>query len=317
MARMNWARVRDEDRVRDGRSNMELEEEREDRWLEREREREAERAQRRSLEGDRPASPRRPAGSKQVRSASTGSSASSSPTKRSERVLSKDEIASVLGVSVAELGVARLAESRASSGLSGISKKERLRLSAQRLGVSPEELTILRQALGGRVSNRQRASAAIRAVLTRAAAGGIKPSVAKNAQKSGKALASQTAGSRVAPSKHKPSRKSSAKPSTLKASPGAIYVTKWGNVVHLYWDCANARGFRHRGEPDADLYKVDVSDPCCRGRRVCATCNNISGVTGAAVERKLRSLHGKAFDERDWERRGWTRPMPKGKPINR
>ena len=337
MTKMNWDRVRDQDRVRGGRSDMELADDREEQWLEREREREREREDRRQDQGATPPPLRGIIAAGRLGQQSASRSKKPAPArpdaprkavpKPAGGPLTKGEIAGLLGVTPGEVEAARVVETKASSGLTGVSKGERLRFAGRRLGITPEELTLLRKALAGHVSSPQRAAAALRTALRHAPTGseasttGKRPSATKPkpGSKTSPAPAGR-AGPPKSPSKPKPGRtpkRSSGRPAGGATSASPVYVTKWGNVVHLYWDCPNARGFRQRGEPDADVFKVTVGDPCCRGRRVCATCKNGSGVAGADVERKLRSLHGKAFDESDWERHGWARPMPKGAPINR
>jgi hypothetical protein len=96
-----------------------------------------------------------------------------------------------------------------------------------------------------------------------------------------------------------------------------VFVTPWGNVVHRDVDCPSARGFRHVGEPDPPIYKVPANHPCCRGRRTCRTCGDQPGhLARERLDRLLVALHGPAFDESEWAKQGWYRPMPTGDPIS-
>lgn len=309
---MNWSRVNAWDRVRGDRSDMELADERDERWFEREQERErrfAERAE------DRRGAPKTPRRSKRTTEPKTkGSKPQTTDVK-----LSKHELAKRLGVTPKQLADAQRAETVASSGLAGLDKKERQRRAAARLRISPTELTRLRQVLGRQHTGLSRHDATLVRQVARTA-----PTTPPTEPKAGAqpARAKTSTGRATSPSsktKSKKAKRKSSRSTGTSKPPGkdrTVYVTRWGNAVHLWSDCRNARGFRHQGEEDPLIYAVKPSDPCCRGRSVCGGCARGEGVTTAQVDRLLRKYHGRAFDESDWERYGWSRPMPTGEPVN-
>lgn len=318
---MNWERVRQWDRVRDGMSDTELADERDERWFVREAEREAAREARRAAR----ATPTTKAVAAKKPTPAKKTAAKKSPSKN----LKLAEVAQQLGVKVTEVQAALDAQNQAATGLGGLEKAERLSTAARRLGITGDELRLLRRALAGNVdalTPRERVASLVRTVA------GIevgKPPASTKPAKPGHARRVITSSSAPAHSKSAPpttapptERKKKQKRSNVlqpvaKVADGMVYVTTWGNVVHLFHDCHSTRGFRGTNEPDPDLYRVPVNDPSCRGRRVCGTCRNVTFANAKRVEEQLRRFHGKPFDEEEWQRQGWFRPKPSGKPIGR
>src|SRR4051812_13819449 len=127
MTKLDWDRVRDWDRARGDLSGMELADERDECWFERET-REQER-----LERGRPSAER--AQGPAVRTSATAPQARSAKRGRSGRPrragkLTVAQLASSVGVTKADLVAAQRAEAKASSGLSGMTRQARLETAA-------------------------------------------------------------------------------------------------------------------------------------------------------------------------------------------
>lgn len=275
MTKLRWDRVWDWDRVRDGRSNAELAEDRDQRWFDAEMAREA---------VEHPTGPATPGGAK----------------PKGER------LAAGLGVILAQLKAAQAADVAAATGLGGMTAAARRDATARRLGITTPELKLLRLALQGTVpADRNRAASLIRLI----AGGDQLPAPA----------APGRFGRPVRPTGSPPAAPRGRRPAGPPARKNDLpaYVTTWGNVVHLYWDCLNTRGFRHVTELDPDVYQVSPRDPCCRGRRVCGTCKEANSRTADRLALELFRFHGKPFDEAEWAKGGWYRPRPTGVPIKR
>ena len=153
MTKMNWDRVRNWDRVHRDLSPMEVAEERDQRWLEREHAREESR-------GERPArikgrtriipAKRRPL-PPTARATASGKAAPSNPATPGTAKLRSSQIAATLGVTEAELLAARQVETDVSRSFVGMRANERLTKAAHRLGVTPQELQFLRRGLNGNI----------------------------------------------------------------------------------------------------------------------------------------------------------------------
>lgn len=327
MPKMNWDRVRQWDRVRGGKSDMELADERDERWFAREAEREAAREARRAARSkptkNAPAAKKTPAARK---TAATKKTAAKRPESKNLKLA---EVARRLGVKPVEAQAALDAQNRAATGLGGLTKADRLSTAARRLGVTGEELRLLRRALAGNadaLTRRERVASLVRTVAGAEVGeppAPTRPETPVSARKVITSSAAPTHSKSVAPApapptkrKKKQKRSNSSQPAATGTGP-MVYVTTWGNVVHLFHDCHSTRGFRGANEPDPDLYRVPVNDPSCRGRRVCGTCRNVTFANARKIEEQLRRFHGKPFDEAEWQRQGWFRPKPSGKPINR
>jgi len=234
------------------------------------------------------------------------------PKSKTAKQQKQIERAKALGVTVDELRSADLNASAASQGLADLGKAERRELVARRLGISKTELTLVRDALAGKVEpdDRLRVTGLVQLVSERSGWAEVdaaersrvkkaKPKAATKSKKAKKAQLPKTVGSKRGPSGETP-----------------VYVTKWGNVVHMYSDCHSTRGFRNQLEADPFIYQVLVKDPCCRGRKTCGTCSRHDSMRGRKIEQVLRRLHGEAFDEGRWAASGWNRPLPTGRVIN-
>lgn len=318
---MNWDRVRQWDRVRDGMSDMELADARDERWFAREAEREAAREARRAARAKPTAK----------RAAATKPNAAKKAAAKNGQAknLKLAEVARRLGVKPAEAQAAVDAQNQAATGLGGLTKVDRVSTAARRLGITGDELRLLRRALAGNVdalTPRERVASLVRTVAGTEVTGpppptkSAKPAPARKVITSSSAPAhSKSTAPAAAPStkRKKTQKRSNVLHPVAKLADGMVYVTTWGNVVHLFHDCHSTRGFRGTNEPDPDLYRVPVNDPSCRGRRVCGTCRNVTFANAKRVEEQLRRFHGKPFDEAEWQRQGWFRPKPSGKPFNR
>ncbi len=337
MSRMNWDRLQSRDRMRGGRSDAEMAEDRDDAWFQREMERESLRGVGRYGRGRAPAPPARRSGKPKTKTTKkkpqgSGPKEATGPKPRKPRSAAVkmpvgakkkrpapkvDELAERLGITAAEITDARRNDATASTGLGGMTKSERRERAAARLGITKRELEMVRSALAGSVDPAEavRVCMLIQTVASRTGLANSKAAVTS---------AADTTKSRSRkPTERKRVRSSKQATDPVKAKKGragereaTVFVTMWGNVAHLHHDCHSARGFRHAQEPDPLIYRVPVKDPSCRGRRVCGTCKRMDGRKGEKVEQELRRMHGAAFDERDWERHGWSRPKPQGQPIN-
>lgn len=310
MPKMNWDRVRQWDRARDGRSDMELADERDERWFAREAEREAAREARRAARSTPTA---------RARSAKKAPAAQKPVVqKRQAKNLRLAEVANRLGVKPAEAQAAVDAQNQAATGLGGFTKAERVSTAARRLGITADELRLLRRALAGNVdalSPRERVASLVRTVARTEPSEQRAPKKPEKSPPARDVITSRSAPARSKSSKRKKQQRSSVLQPVAKVTDGMVYVTTWGSVVHLFHECHSIRGFRGTNEVDPDLYRVAISDPSCRGRRVCATCRNVTFANAKKVEEQLRRFHGKPFDEAEWQRRGWFRPKPSGKPL--
>lgn len=300
---MRWDKVRDSDRVRDGRSDLEMAEDRDEEWHRRESEREAKLSQGRYGRGrvsNQSPSKRLPKKVRPVKKAAKKKRAVSA--KAAAR---QESLARRLGVAAEVMKRAEANVERASAGLGGLSKKRRREFAARRLGITGKELGLVRTVLNGSVDDAQRNRAALLVETVASRTGWAEdPPVPKPTD------TARTSKAKAGPPK-------AGKKSVGKVgNDTTVFVTKWGNVVHLYANCHSARGFRKAAEKDPSIYRVPVKDPSCRGRRVCGTCKNASGFKAKSVDEVLRRLHGPAFDERRWEKEGWSRPVPSGPIVN-
>lgn len=262
---------------------MEIQDERDERWLERDREREAEREATRQSRSRGHTAPAPATGSKAIKG-----------SKKSQKAARRSELARSLGVTVEQLNSAHRAESDATTGLAGVPDKNAK--VAKRLGITTSELKVLRKALSGTSVSKTQAASLIRTVA-----------------ESGARAASPAGGVRPRPAATDASIRRAAGDEPLPATT-SVYVTTWGQVVHLHHDCPSARGFRHVGEPDPDLYKVEARDPSCKGRRVCGTCKNRASVLARRIEYLLKSLHGAFYTDAQW-RQAFGRPRPNGSLV--
>jgi hypothetical protein len=303
VSKMRWDKVRDSDRVRDGRSDVEMAEDRDEEWHRRESEREAKLPQARYGRGrvSKQAPRKRP----QKPARAMKKAVKKKVSAEAKAVARRESLARMLGLSAAVLRRAEANDERASAGLGGVSKKRKREFAARRLGITSKELGLVRSALNGTVENGQRTRVALLVETVASRTGWAedppvpKPSVAGKASKTkaAPAKASTKAGGKV-------------------GNDTTVFVTKWGNVVHPYANCHSTRGFRKAAEKDPAIYRVSAKDPSCRGRRVCGTCSNGDGRKAKSVDEVLRRLHGAAFDEQRWEKEGWSRPVPSGPVIN-
>jgi hypothetical protein len=223
-------------------------------------------------------------------SARNGPGAGDSEPPRNKR----EQRAKELGITAKELK--RLEEKLASaaSALQGFTPKERTEKAAVRLGLTAPELKDLRRAVAGDGPVTERVSSNIRTVL--------------GASLSRPSPPSRTGGAKKAPPKGpKPSASAS------KAEPH-VFVTKWGQAVHLFHDCVNIRGFRKPHEPDPAIYRVEMKHPCCRGRKACGTCMNHSPTQQVKVKAALKKYHGDPFTEAQWKDESWRRAHPPEPP---
>lgn len=211
----------------------------------------------------------------------------------SESRRNKQRLASELGISVTELTRLHQRLGAAGTSLQGFSAKERTEKAAARLRLTPPELKDLRRAVSGAgLPVDERMASIIRTVLDKSA----DPTVA-----------SPNGAQRPKPPQLKKSKS--------KKGDRPIFLTKWGQAVHLFYDCVNIRGFRELQEPDPDIYRVHANDPSCRGRKVCGTCTRHSHADGAKVKEALRRFHGLPFSEAKWRDESWHRVHPKEPPF--
>lgn len=290
MAKMNWDRVRRWDQQRAGMSDAELAEERDERWFDREREREQRHADEQTRSVPSPAS---------------GTSAlphkTSSPSQTSAKKARRAALANTIGVDAGKVTAARRAVAEAQVGLRGIPAAERKAKVASRLGITTSELQILSAGLAGAIDG---SVLRLRTLIESVARIRVTPTPTPRP-------ASRPSPSAKTKTARGPGGTGGLGPTTL------VFVTPWGNVVHRWIDCPSTRGFRHVGEPDPPIYKVPANDPCCRGRRTCRTCGDETGhLARERLDRLLVQLHGPAFDESEWAKRGWYRPMPTGDPVS-
>ena len=231
-----------------------------------------------------------------------GGNAVAELSKKQQRRARDEQIARRLGVSVETLLEARNTVSSADQGLLHLPKPSRAAAASRRLGITVTELKMLRRGLGEpNAPDLDRVRSLLR--------GGLSPATKERPHSSGPAQRYQQLGGRLSP------------PTGVnrKAQPDAytiLFVTSWGNVVHLYYDCHGTRGFRHVGEPDNAVYKVEARDPCCRGRRVCRVCEPEQGIGWVALlTRLLVGLHGRMLEDDEWEQHSRNRPLPQGPPY--
>src|SRR4051812_17811656 len=130
MTKMNWDRVRDWDRVRGDLSDMELADERDERWLQRERDRDERKATPVVSSRSAPRVPK-PLGVAKQKLPRPGP-ATGVPTSRTSH------LATALGVSTKVLHEARQAETQTSAALTGMKSKKRLAMAARQLGITPQ-----------------------------------------------------------------------------------------------------------------------------------------------------------------------------------
>lgn len=152
MTRMNWDRVRNWDRLRRDRSDMELSDERDERWFEREAERDVARPEPRPKGKAAPvgeaARKGSASGAKRVRPSNTAKAAGA-PGARKSRA---ESLAAGLGITRDELQAVRRLESEVSLSFTGISPPMRLQRAAAELGMTAEELKVVRRVLNGGTS---------------------------------------------------------------------------------------------------------------------------------------------------------------------
>lgn len=287
---MNWDRVRRWDQVRAGMSDAELADERDERWFREEHERGERRGEALPAVNSAASSPARSSTSNRQVTATTS-------TKSQKRAA----LANKIGVSSSELSAARRALDDARTGLKGLTRAERELKATSRLGITRAELQILDRGLSGSVED---PVVRLRVLI-------------QNLADMGRGASRDT--SKIAP-KGPPARPQARQRAVSGSTLGPatpVFVTAWGNVVHLDLDCPSARGFRHTAEPDPPTYQVPANHPCCRGRRTCRTCGDSPGhLARERMDRVLVSLHGQPFDESEWARQGWHRPLPPGEPVN-
>lgn len=192
---------------------------------------------------------------------------------KQKRVERAERLAKALGLSPQELTILRRQMSVAESNLIGNSKAEKASIIARRLSITTPELKMLRAALMD--------PAGAVAVGTRVAASHIV------------GLAS-TPTSPVAP--EQPPRRFSAPPRLFRdwSADTNAFLTNWGAAVHMYSDCSGMRGFRHADEPDPVVYQARLRDPECRDRRACRKCFDFWSSTAIdQLDDLLEGLHGK------------------------
>jgi hypothetical protein len=201
-----------------------------------------------------------------------------------EKSKQAERLATALGLTLAELRALRRQIAVAESNLGGTPKPQRLALVARRLSITPAELQTLRSALAG--GSRTGSTAA------RVLAGHV----------IGLPALKQTLGAAPPKTAARPSTRTSAGGVRVGRTPKFfrdwnadtnVFVTTWGNAVHMYADCHGTRGFRHAREPDPIVYQARLRDPVCVGRRACRKCFDVwSPSTIDRLDDLLEDLHG-------------------------
>ncbi|MDP1794694.1 MAG: hypothetical protein Q8K63_11230 [Acidimicrobiales bacterium] len=333
MAKMNWDRVRAWDKVRGELTHTELADERDEQWFAREMERDDARNGARSPLPQKPlkptAAPQPKAPPKAQPETQVPAKAQHALSNAAKRRARHETIARSIGVTGDELRAAIANESLAGRGLEHKPKAERARLTARRLGITPPELSTLRQAFAGNAVSKTIAGSLVRklAKIPDQAPARANTNVDRLRTKTGRDGTTVVAGTSraqlVAPDRSQPKpAKPRPAPTPAKSSPAqpashggrTIYVTPHGDVVHLVHDCSSMRGFRGTREADPDVYKTDVRDPCCVGRRICGTCKNNLYAIGKSVEQELLSFHGPPVTDY-WDKKQLRRPKPSGQLL--
>jgi hypothetical protein len=274
----NWERVRRQDAARAGRSNAEIELDREDEWFEREMEREYRRS-----ENVRDAAAPKPQ-----------SNAASKKQRKRERLARQVELGRVLRVAPDQLEAVRKIEASAASAARGSARERQLGV-AKRLGLTEAELKLLRNALSTyRTDQAEWVASIVRRVLA---------TQQRPDRTSDQALAE------VSPLPRSATRS----PGAVTAAT-QVYVVRYGRVVHLDPTCHNMRGFRRVRDDDPDVYRVQLRDASCRGRAVCKTCGIDN--PSSPLRRMLVSLHGPTFTDQDWKAT-YSHPKPRGDLVSR
>lgn len=193
-----------------------------------------------------------------------------------------ERLASALGLTPEDVTRLRQQVASAESSLTG-TKAEKRQLVSRRLSITPAEVKILRTALLDPGSTNEAARLIARHVVSlptiqstfpvRSAKSSIRssvPTVAKSSQP--------------------------ATPNRFRKDWHAdtnVFVTPWGDVVHMYADCFGTRGFRHGSDPDPVIHQARLRDPICGDRRACRMCfDYLSRETLDRFDEFLEALHG-------------------------
>lgn len=196
----------------------------------------------------------------------------------------RERLAKALGLTVDELRTLRRQIFVAESNLLGIAKSEKVALVARRLSITPIELGAIRATLADQGSTKSAAARVIADHIVHLSApqGTVRRAAPKPPQPN---PGPSVLGTRRAGATRKVFHDWNADTN--------VFVTIWGNAVHMYADCSGMRGFRHVGEPDPIVDQARLRDPVCRDRRACRKCFDFwsaSAIDG--LDDLLEDLHG-------------------------
>ena len=198
----------------------------------------------------------------------------------SKKAAKLQQQAQAFGLSPNEFRALQRRRAEAESGLQGFPKTKRLELAARRLSITPQELKLLRSASSTPVGTNhpERVRSIARSIIA------LKPTTQP---KPTKARSPQTPTRR--PGIAGPSAIGHWKPDRV------VYLTDWGDVVHIDHDCPGIWGFRSHGEPPPVIFSVTLRDPRCGGRRGCMKCIGAhwSNHVLQQLENQINNLHGK------------------------
>lgn len=187
--------------------------------------------------------------------------------------------AQAFGLSPSEFRAMQKRRVEAESGLQDFPKAKRLELAARRLSITPQELKLLRSAYS--VPEERHHSERVRSIARSIVA------LAPTTQPAQTKVGSPRTSPRP-PAIAGPSATGSWKPDRV------VYLTDWGDVVHIDQDCPGIWGFRSHNEPPPIIYSVTLRDRRCGGRRGCRKCigGRWSNHVLQQLETQINNLHG-------------------------
>lgn len=196
------------------------------------------------------------------------------------------QLADALDLSAEELVFLHRQLAVAASGLDG--RVDRRELTARRLSISPGELIVLRTAIAqDDRSKRIRVRPIARRVI------GLAP---LRLSLDGRAPQPRAAITTGAPVTRRQAGYRRVRGEDWNGDTN-VFVTDWGDKVHLYADCRGLRGFRTAGEPDPDVHQARLRDPVCRDRGGCGWCfGNWSPWDIDRLDKVIEALHGGRSD---------------------
>jgi len=201
-----------------------------------------------------------------------------------------EQLAEALELSLGELKALRRQIAAAESGLQTTHKKsERTEAAARRLSLTAVELKALRSALA---TPSEAATARSRALARHVL--GLPPLRSKIDAPAPKQGARGSTQVRPTQRTGSPIYKPVVGHSPLWSPDTRVFITAWGDVIHLHADCHGIRGFRHVDEPDPKVHQVSLRDPVCGNRRACRKCFDVwSSTTIDRFDGFLEDLHGR------------------------